>query len=94
MIKVMSSDKVKYYSCDCSKCRRTLSFDSGDIDVKMEVDPFDEFKSYAVKTIICPVCQEHIVLSIDEESRNNFQPIENKKEEKTETVVINLNPHN
>lgn len=79
MIKVMSSDKVKYYSCDCSKCRRTLSFDSGDIDVKMEVDPFDDFKSYGVKSIICPVCGELVILSIDGNIQNNFQEI-NKTE--------------
>ena len=76
MIKVMSSDKVKYYSCDCSKCRRTLSFDSGDIDTKIEVDPFDEFKSYAVKSIICPICGELIILSIDGNIQNNFQEID------------------
>ena len=79
MIKVMSSDKVKYYSCDCSKCRRTLSFDSGDIDVKMEVDPFDDFESYVVKSIICPVCGELVILSIDGNIQNNFQEI-NKTE--------------
>ena len=79
MIKVMSSDKVKYYSCDCSKCRRTLSFDSGDIDTKIEVNPFDEFKSYAVKSIICPICGELIILSIDGNIQNNFQEIDKTK---------------
>lgn len=76
MIKVINSNKVKYYSCDCSKCHRTLSFDSGDIDTKIEVNPFDEFKSYAVKSIICPICGELIILFIDGNIQNNFQEID------------------
>lgn len=75
MIKVINSDKVKYYSCDCSKCHRTLGFDSGDIDKSIETDPFNEFVSYAVKTITCPVCGDLVPLSINGDICNNFHEI-------------------
>ena len=94
MIEVINEKHVTHYTCKCSKCERILKFEAGDINFEILEDPFNETDCHGVKIIICPICQEHIILSIDGKSRNSFQPIENKKEEKTETVVINLNPHN